>query len=382
LPLLSGGNDQRLQSPPNSDQLELTIFGAGVGESILIHLGGQNWIVIDSLLCGGNENPSALEYLHLLNLEPSVVLRLIVATHWHDDHIRGLRRILASAPNSPVVASAALGQEEFIASVSQYESRHRLSAGSGVRELYEIHRSLGSRPVRRAFQNRPVLFLAAAESGHGYDCTVTTLSPSDAQFQKFLEELTALMPELQQLRRRAIRQSPNYVSIVLWIECGRARMLLGADLEEVGDPELGWTAIVGSRERPPGAGHLYKISHHGSKTGHHPGIWSTLLHPDPIAVLAPYNRGRSKLPTRTDVTRILEHTGRAYAANKVGSRRAKRRAPEVDRTIRVVARNLREIRTELGIVRVRSNSLLSGGDLTWSVECFGAACHLSQTHNP
>ena len=206
MPLLSGGTDQRLQSPPNSDQLELTIFGAGVGESILIHLGGQNWIVIDSLLYGHNENPPTLEYLHLLNLEPSVVLRLIVATHWHDDHIRGLRRILAAAPSSRFIASAALGKEEFIASVSQYESKHRLAAGSGVRELYEIQRSLGSRPVTRALQNRPVLFLPAGESGYGCNCTVTTLSPSDAQFQKFLEELTVLMPDLQQLRRRSYGQ--------------------------------------------------------------------------------------------------------------------------------------------------------------------------------
>jgi metal-dependent hydrolase (beta-lactamase superfamily II) len=156
---LSAGNEELLQTPPACDQLELTIFGAGVGESILIHLGGQKWVVIDSLLYKDNDEPPRLEYLRRLGLDPSVAIQLIVATHWHDDHIRGLRKMLAAAPNSPFVASAALGQEEFIASVSQYESGHRLTAGSGVRELYEIQRSLGSKPIRRAFQNRPVYVL-------------------------------------------------------------------------------------------------------------------------------------------------------------------------------------------------------------------------------
>ena len=43
---------------------------------------------------------------------------------------------------------------------------------------------------------------------------------------------------------------PNHLAIVLSVKVAEARVLLGADLEEGGDPSAGWMAII---ERLPGS---------------------------------------------------------------------------------------------------------------------------------
>src|SRR5947209_2078343 len=35
---------------PGADELELTVFGGGFGESICVHVGGGSWVIVDSCI--------------------------------------------------------------------------------------------------------------------------------------------------------------------------------------------------------------------------------------------------------------------------------------------------------------------------------------------
>lgn len=101
-------------SPPRNNELELSLFGPGVGESAVIHLGNGRWMIVDSCRSGKEGCPAALEYLERIGVNIEHDVRLIVATHWHDDHIRGLATLVKRATNAEFICSAALRCEEFL----------------------------------------------------------------------------------------------------------------------------------------------------------------------------------------------------------------------------------------------------------------------------
>lgn len=241
--------------PPRSDEIEITLFGPGFGECALVHLGSNRWLIIDSCIDSQTRQPAALVYLRDIGVDPETSVQLIIATHWHDDHIRGLSQLLAVCKNARFCCSAALTSKEFLATVLSYEAEKSLAMGSGVREIAKIYEVLQQRPVPLrtpiyASANKRVLSLSAEASGGGPECQVWALSPSDKQVQKFLDELTLLMPTARETKRRATAQDQNHVATVVWISIGELALLFGADLEETTDPGTGWSVIVDSTERP------------------------------------------------------------------------------------------------------------------------------------
>lgn len=71
---------------PGRDLIEVSIFGPGKGESVLVHLGQNQWIIVDSCIAPRTREIPALEYLDQIGVDASTQVRLIVATHAHDDH--------------------------------------------------------------------------------------------------------------------------------------------------------------------------------------------------------------------------------------------------------------------------------------------------------
>ena len=57
--------------PPADDEFELSVFGPGMGECLVIHLGQGDWLVIDSCRYPGAKSPVAIAYLEALGIEPS-----------------------------------------------------------------------------------------------------------------------------------------------------------------------------------------------------------------------------------------------------------------------------------------------------------------------
>jgi beta-lactamase superfamily II metal-dependent hydrolase len=372
--------------PPSADQIELTLFGPGYGECAVVHLGNNHWVIIDSCIDSETKQPTALAYFQTIGVEPKDAVRLIITTHWHDDHIRGLSRLLAKCQKARFCCSSALTHKEFWATVLDYEAQPAMATTSGLREIFEVYQELQTRPVPArtpiyALPNRPVFSLRAEESGHGAECRVWTLSPSDRQYQKFLDELTLLMPCVKETKRRATPQEPNHVSVVTWISIGGIALLLGADLEETGNEDTGWAVIVASTERPQGKASIFKIPHHGSETAHNDMVWQQMLMPRPYAILSPYNRGHKKLPSPADIQRITAYTEHAYATSSLRTPHARKdRPPVIIKTIRETVGQIRAAQPRTGWIRLRN-----GGQQQpdrWCVELSTSAFRLGNANNP
>jgi len=202
---------------------------------------------------------------------------------------------------------------------------------------------------------------------------VYALSPSDAAKSRSLEEIANLFPMAHSPKKRVTSRSPNHFAVVLWVNIGGTILLLGSDLEEADNPETGGARILLSTTRPGGRACLFKVPHHGSRNADHPGVWSELVRPHPVCVLTPFWRGSTKLPKRSDIERIMQHTDDAYISADLKAKRLKRHKP-VEEMLRGAVRSIRPLHSSFGHVRVRSSAVGDRRQLT--VDLFGDAIPL------
>ncbi len=350
---------------PGQDEFELTLFGPGYGESIVLHVGDGVWIVVDSCI-DRDKAPRAPSYLESIGADPAQAVNLIVATHWHDDHIRGMAQLVEACSGAAFCCATALCREEFLSVVATLERRHLTVTGSGARELYQVFACL------RQSRSKPTFAVANRRIFARGACEVWSLSPSDAIFLDFLKTVGDLVPPEGQAKIRIPDRSPNDVAVALWIVIGNISVLLGSDLERGG-----WIEILQSVERPTGKASAFKIPHHGSENADVPEVWERMLSVDPFAVLTPWRRGGHALPSVQDVERILGNTANAFSTVPSASvaTSPERRNNTVDRTIRESGIKLRQLAMSPGAVRLRRPIDAS---IPWQVKLFGAACHLNK----
>lgn len=372
-------------TPPDTKQIEVTLIGPGRGESALVHIGNNKWIIIDSCIDSDTSEPTALSYLRSIGIAPETSVVLIIATHWHDDHVRGISKVLSSCPNAKFCASGALSREEFLAFVLTFEEFNKIAAGSGVSELREVYRILMERrltilPVKAAM-NRKIFHSPADDSNGIEECNVWTLSPADKQIDLFLQSLTAFMPTIKTTKFRAVEPADieNELSVVTWIQIGGFSILLGADLKETTDPDTGWSVIIDSAERPQSKACIYKVSHHGSINAHNDEIWTKMLSDQAYAILTTFNQGKTKLPRSTDISRIESFTPNGYSTSNLAYSKSNiRRSATVERTIKERVGKIRRLEPPTGMVRLRR--FLDESE-SWSVELSGSACKIKNVYS-
>ena len=196
-----------------------------------MHVGDGAWVLVDS--CGRTDAPTALEYLEILGVDPGEAVKLIVASHWHDDHIRGIAQMAAVCRKAKFCCSNVLCADEFLGVVHALDNRHFAASSSGVREIYSVFsrlREVGGVPTW-AVANRRIFV-------HGL-CRIWALSPSDDAFVDFMRAMSPLLPRAGQAETRVPSRSPNEIAVALRIEVGDIAVLLGADLEQ-----RGWSKIL------------------------------------------------------------------------------------------------------------------------------------------
>ena len=351
--------------PPNHDEIEVTLLGPGYGESVVVHIGDGAWVIVDSCI-NQDGTPQALEYLERIGVNPVQAVNLIVATHWHDDHIRGMADIVEVCENARFCCAGALGEMEFLQAIRGLEGQHFSGSGSGVRE---IHRVFGQ---FEDSDNQPTFALANRRLYGRDTCEIWTLSPHDSEFVNFLRRMKTLTPKAGETKRRIPAISPNDIAVVLWIRVDDVVVLLGSDLER-----QGWKAILKSEGRPTREASLYKVAHHGSAGADTSEVWKLMLEREPFAALTPWRRGGRALPTREDVRRILTQTDNAFATwwPENVPRARKRKHPAVARTLRGSGISMRGSVPESGAVRLRRPV---NAEKQWRAENFGRACHLKE----
>ena len=135
-------------NPPEYDEFELSLFGPGVGECIVVHLGEGEWAVVDSCLNPRAKEPVALSYLKSLGLDVGRSVRLVVVTHWHDDHMEGVATLLQHATNAVFCISIALRKDEFLSVAAQ--ASDLMASSSDVAPSLRIFQILKQRKASRS----------------------------------------------------------------------------------------------------------------------------------------------------------------------------------------------------------------------------------------
>ncbi len=133
---------------PQEAEIEVSVFGPGKGECVVIHVGHGEWLIVDCCRLRKSASPIGLDYLRGLGVDPASQVKLIVATHWHDDHFAGLAELVDVCQSARFVCSAALSNREFLTLLATV-GESKLLDDSGVDELSKVMESLTSRGVER-----------------------------------------------------------------------------------------------------------------------------------------------------------------------------------------------------------------------------------------
>jgi hypothetical protein len=228
------------------DRLTVFVFGPGTGELVAAHVPPGVWMFVDG--CSAASRGYALQ---LLDHYGPTHVGLVVLTHPHLDHTRGLAELIDRAtlgpPNEwPILAMAppplAVGAGRVSDPTAHYLGGVTEQAVAAILDRWE-------RAPAVRWDLRPG---STRELG---DAEVTSLSPD---------------PAVRQLARASISASKrfdwNRMATVLSLEWEQHRVVFGSDLVE--RPGKGWTHVLRLR-RDLNAHIGLKIAHHGSKEAQH-----------------------------------------------------------------------------------------------------------------
>ena len=358
-----------LATPPRADEVEVSLFGPGFGECVLVHLGSGNWLLVDSCLDQRRRVQPALAYLRRIGHDPVSTVRLIVATHWHDDHIRGLAEVVRTCEGAKFYCSSALREPEVLTVIG---TQAAYTQSSGAREFHDVlelldKRSAGPGSSSPGWTVAERLLFKRRLIDERTESTVLSLSPSDASVTRAVRAIGRLLPKQGDSPRHLPAPSPNDTAVVLWVSIGCTAILLGADLEKTTNPRTGWTCVVNDHEsrRPGERAEVFKVAHHGSSNAHDDRVWDGMLTAPPFALLTPFVRGKCSY--------LLLMTVRGSTRQHPAPTFLRRRLPICGETVgsqrmmTEVTKERHELDGGCGQIRLRKANALERGQ-NWSVD--------------
>jgi beta-lactamase superfamily II metal-dependent hydrolase len=364
--------------PPARDVVEVNLFGPGYGESVAVHLGSAKWLVVDSCAPDDEAEPAALTYLRQIGVNYEHDVKYIVATHWHDDHIRGLSQLITSCRAADVFISDALRYEALMRLVLARAPRH-------VTNLREMNRTVKTLLARKPEVSQPYRFLLEDTAVHSAqhhpsnDVEIWALSPSSVDVRQALRGLRNILPSESGHLSTVANPRENHASIVLHVRVGNQYILLGADRETNTNRGRGWDSVAAcAARRALQPSTLLKVPHHGSANGHSLVIWRDLLESDCVAILAPFRRGRGGgRPRATDIARICSQTRWAFTTSHPANRE-KKLSPLPSAFSESKAMGFEQPEpAQLPLSHVRARARSEGGP--WSIDLVDPAAHLCQS---
>ena len=96
---------------------------------------------------------------------------------------------------------------------------------------------------------------------------------------------------------------------------------------------------------------LFKVSHHGSQTGHHEKIWQDLLITKPLSITTPFTR--SGLPTPDNIKRIQELSSNFLITRDPQAKSLIKRDNMVERELRAIVKERKSINDKMGHIQIR-----------------------------
>lgn len=338
---------------PKIDECEVSLFGPGVGECIVIHFGNGRWFIIDSCVDASTRRPVALDYLACLGVDFASVEGLLI-THWHTDHINGAAEIVKLCPQALVYIPAALTSEQALLLTELYKKNPFSDFDKEIREYSSI--------LRYLLQNEAFARLRHTKADQSFffdgalNARMLALSPSDTAHGQALAILTSMAPADGDDRVAvSLPMMPNHNAVAAHFTFGEFSVLLGSDLEVTTAPHTGWHAVLNGtsyQKQSLQKSQLYKVAHHCSSNAHHSGIWQDLLTANPISIATPYSR--SGLPRDTDIQRVVALSEALYVTRSNTASKTPKRDKVVEREIQAIVKTIRPVVGSMGHVQVRA----------------------------
>lgn len=354
---------------PKNNIGEITLIGTGggYGESMVLHLGDNIWFVIDSCINPKSGKSLPLEYLRNIGVNIAQDVKLILCTHWHDDHIRGMSELIKECESAEFGFAEVTDRKKFLQFVTlDYQKLKDSSiSDSSTREFNESLEIIRNRksPIVIAKENTTLKSFIITG---GVRSKIAALSPSDSTILKFHHEISNLITAYGAPRIKLPIDKPNAKSVVLLISMGNHSALLGSDLEVSLDDSEGWVNILDRCTVLDNKASLFKISHHGSENGFHQRVFDELLVDKPITKLTPWNK-KDKLPNIIMLQKYISLSSALYMTSPVITQpKIKKRDKETQKLIDRFDIKLEEISFTYGLVRNRID--ITNENDKWSTE--------------
>lgn len=363
---------------PKGSLGEVTLIGTGggYGESCVVHLGDDNWIIVDSCEDPITKTPLALDYLTTAGINVATSVKLILCTHWHDDHILGMAKTLDACKTAKFAFARTLDRKKFLQLVElDYQKLLKVGTNSSTVEFRRCLEILNARKDSVIVQAVQDTILYSLNLASGLRSEVIALSPSHYTVECFDKEISQLITNYGSSNTKIQNKTPNSKSVALFIKIGSHRAILGADLEVSTSSKEGWQNIVENSQALDSRATLLKIPHHGSTNGFYDELWEKFLEKNPIAKLTPWNLN-SKLPKQEMLHKYASKTESLYMTSLVHSDQPKKRDKHITKYIRSLQkRNLSEVRYKRGIVQCQIE--INKTDAKWVVNLFDSAVKAS-----
>lgn len=357
-------------APPTPDEIEISLFGPGFGECCVIHLGENEWLIIDSCRNQSTKQPTSLSYLQKLGVDPAQAVKVFVISHWHCDHIRGASEVANKCENSQICFSHALVKDEFLTLIDIYSGLEQPvltdRQTSGTKEISSVIKTIRER-CEKSRGDSPYNLVSADKRIYqkkylNHSVEVWALSPSSESIVNCLTEISKCISDAEKSGVRKVIPAPtqNHNAVVLLINInGDSKILLGSDLEETGNPRTGWSAIVQSQGRPQGKSQIFKIPHHGSANAHSHDVWDKMLDSDTIGLLTS-KVGGSAIPKNTDIRRLKTYTSNLFSTS-VPITKKEKYSSSVEKTIKGVMKKRRPLYGDMGHIQLRFRNNTAAG---------------------
>lgn len=298
------------------DHLHVFVAGPGLGEGVAVALPESGWLLVDGCTTGTDGRGLPLEAIvtrfRASADEPVVAM---VLTHPHEDHVGGFAELIDAL--RPRVIGLLAWESPRRGALRALRSRpasttDRLRQGSVLRALSAVDRWAEEHPGK---------LLALCD---GVPVPVAP-SPAKVIARAPHEDEVVVFVTTEKLQGGYCRDT-NRISIVLEVEHGAARLVLGSDL-----PRTAWGGWDRTMADHPhlGAHAVLKIPHHGSAEAMHPGLMPVRSAEQRAWAVTPYNRSRLPRVAELDgLPSLLEREPSILLTAMPASKRVQARVPQ------------------------------------------------------
>lgn len=352
---------------PEDNELEVSIFGSGYGESVVIHIPHVGWGIIDSCVQKFDGQPIVppLEYLLKILDHPYPKLAFFILTHPHEDHCKGIDKIIKGYPGGieRVCRYDGFGLRELRAQNANKNTELRRIVPGLVYAFRAMNEAKDKGSQLKDLSEMTLVFDKRIKTKNDcfIDIRMMALSPSAESKVKYREELIkAINIEEGSFLVEKDCTDHNLISVALVLTVGNLQVVFGGDVEAGTNNETGWAGIVSNINEFPLWAHIVKVPHHGSENAHNDLAWEKFCsRGKPIALIAPFLNGSVALPKENDVERIKALSQKVGVAGytNLETRLKKYYSRDVVRSIESTARTMKIIErpTKPGFIRVRYN---------------------------